>query len=641
MAGYPVTFRDLVINLLAEDGTFFDEPRAPLTELVTAAGLEVRGDVMGAGPSVWRAQALARGIDKINLGAESDDQRLKALEVHRTYVPFTFDEPDRPPVTTAELRHALDLMADYGLLTLVTDQFFWDDSDPAGIEATDAFARRLSAVASRPLQRAVAAWLTAVVAEHRCDPLSAAAALTESLLHAPDYLPSVDRLAWTRSDQGRAADAKALWHQLDISFNPYLAAMESVTPADQAPAGMRRNEPCWCGSGRKYKVCHLRVTALPPLPDRFTWILQKPIAYLDRRGGRLRELVGDVAWRLADEQPDKIDEAMGNPLLVDLVLHELGGFKQFLAERGPILPEDEQLLYASWELVARTVFEIVEVRPDVGLTLRDLRTGDVVEVQERALTHTATAGQVFCMRVLPDGGGGSQICGGVFAVRPGDEQRLIDVLDTDDPQFIADQVIAYVVARARPPQLETTEGEPLLHCRQVYEVANPQQARAILDDLYESTEPDHWLQTHGSDKLVRAALELEDSTLTVEAMSEVRIERVAAEIAEFLPGARLISDERKELDPSAAPTAPAAPVEPPTPELRAALSAWLDAREELWCDESVPALGGLTPRQAAADPTRREQVIRLIDSFERVGGISEEGAGGFRPARLRQLLGLE
>lgn len=37
--------------------------------------------------------------------------------------------------------------------------------------------------------------------------------------------------------------------------------------------------------------------------------------------------------------------------------------------------------------------------------------------------------------------------------------------------------------------------------------------------------------------------------------------------------------------------------------------------EQRWLNESVPALGGVTPRQAADDPTRRDDLVRLIDGF--------------------------
>jgi len=65
----------------------------------------------------------------------------------------------------------------------------------------------------------------------------------------------------------------------------------------------------------------------------------------------------------------------------------------------------------------------------------------------------------------------------------------------------------------------------------------------------------------------------------------------------------------------------------------------VDRCERRWCDESVPALGGLTPRQAADDPTRRSDLTRLIDSFPSIA--PDDGVIGLRPEQLRALLGLD
>jgi hypothetical protein len=69
-----------------------------------------------------------------------------------------------------------------------------------------------------------------------------------------------------------------------------------------------------------------------------------------------------------------------------------------------------------------------------------------------------------------------------------------------------------------------------------------------------------------------------------------------------------------------------------------------------WLDEHVPALGGLTPRQAAADPTRREQLERLLSEFDRSDErlreqhLDGEGMVGglitYDTAALRRELGL-
>jgi hypothetical protein len=60
--------------------------------------------------------------------------------------------------------------------------------------------------------------------------------------------------------------------------------------------------------------------------------------------------------------------------------------------------------------------------------------------------------------------------------------------------------------------------------------------------------------------------------------------------------------------------------------------------EQRWCNEPVPALGGLTPMQAAADPTRREQLERLLASFDATE--APPGAITMRTDHQRTALGL-
>ena len=84
-----------------------------------------------------------------------------------------------------------------------------------------------------------------------------------------------------------------------------------------------------------------------------------------------------------------------------------------------------------------------------------------------------------------------------------------------------------------------------------------------------------------------------------------------------------------------------APEVPDDPAVLEALEEWLMQREIQWCAEPVPALAGLTPREAAADPTRREALERLLVSFEtRSRDSGSEGFVTMRPGRLRRHLGL-
>ncbi len=60
--------------------------------------------------------------------------------------------------------------------------------------------------------------------------------------------------------------------------------------------------------------------------------------------------------------------------------------------------------------------------------------------------------------------------------------------------------------------------------------------------------------------------------------------------------------------------------------------------EERWVDEAVPALAGLTPRRAASDTTRREDLVALLNEFDT--HPPPPGAATFDMVRLCRLLGL-
>jgi hypothetical protein len=62
------------------------------------------------------------------------------------------------------------------------------------------------------------------------------------------------------------------------------------------------------------------------------------------------------------------------------------------------------------------------------------------------------------------------------------------------------------------------------------------------------------------------------------------------------------------------------------------MTSYIADYERTWCDEPVPALGGATPRQAAADPTRRGDLIALLNSFPSSGSPLEMDGGRIKKA---------
>lgn len=107
--------------------------------------------------------------------------------------------------------------------------------------------------------------------------------------------------------------------------------------------------------------------------------------------------------------------------------------------------------------------------------------------------------------------------------------------------------------------------------------------------------------------------------------STERKDRVLAALQAALPAAERISDERRAVEPGEFPqrmpgTGAAMGVGTSAAMSRAERDEIVAVMERRWLEESVPALGGLIPLEAAADPSRREQVARLIDSFPELDG---------------------
>lgn len=126
-------------------------------------------------------------------------------------------------------------------------------------------------------------------------------------------------------------------------------------------------------------------------------------------------------------------------------------------------------------------------------------------------------------------------------------------------------------------------------------------------------------------------------------MSEPRVDRVLDVLTGAITGAEVLSDERSEIDPSAPPSGPVTePLSLDDPTVAAMMRTFIADRERAWCDEEIPALGGLTPRQAAADPAGRESLERLLAQYgAHVDPAADPELVPHHPDRLRRLLGLD
>jgi len=667
-ADEPVYFDAAVWTACVEDPAVFTEPLPPLCEIVDDCSLTYSGEWLapdGFDFERWRLERRCAGL------AERHD-----LDPDAAFALYTFinlyeqmsllieaadaDEPLEDEVTAAgeeatgpdgaepEADEYTDLVGELGaeladplLAELLLAETI--GTGRAGAPALGMFAETLEPKVPRAA-RVAFRWLRAVALERIGDIDASEHELLAAESMDPDWpLPLLD-LARIASDRGDVERGLALLRRADAGPDHPLVGLLTHYRAEPR-SDLGRNQLCWCGSGRKYKKCHLGHEELP-LAERAGWLYAKASQHAQLNGWNdLLIEAGYERCRYDVDDPDALDAALDDPLVMDAVLFEGGAFAEFVEIRGSLLPEDERLLAEQWLLVERSVFEVEDVHRGQGVTVRDVRTGDTHEVRERAASRQLKPGQLVCARVVP-AGDTMQFFGGLEPVVLHERDPLIDLLD-GDPDAVT--LVAQLSRRFAPPTLVNTEGDPLAICEATVHVGDPVGIEAALDGTYDRVdgeEPPRWFEhvtTQGMVR-IRATLVLAGDALRVEANSEERMDRVLATLARLDPAMNVLDDSRRPMrDAREAaelakqlPAASAGALDPDGPELAAFLDGFVRDYETKWLDEPIPALDGHTPRQAADDPTRRGDLIKLLDTFP----AGEAGRGGMDADRLRAALGL-
>jgi hypothetical protein len=633
--GYPVYLAELLLAAIDDMPDAFRGPLPPAGELLGAAGFEIRGEWVAPVGTDWDGHDQMRDAVRLVLAHDLDPEGFgvlrAALHAHRALAAGD-------PVPSAVLADiAAGLAGDDDVV-----EAFWEEAGGPGGDggSVGTFAGRLLA-ASTGRARAAPLWLLARSAESEGRTLEAERLTHQALEADPRFAPAIEDAAWYASDRGDARQAVSLLHRARDAHDGELAFLRAMARPARAKVG--RNEPCPCGSGRKYKQCHLGREELP-LADRAHWLLEKGRTYLHRGPGR--ELLLALATAIAgDDEPsaDAVHEAIHNPVVADLALFEDGWWERFLADRGPLLPPDERDLAVRWAGARSSVYRVVEVRAGEGVGVVDLDSRERVFVRERTFSREARVDDLVWARVLPDGTG-HQFSGALVRVTLRMRDDLLELLDAK-PSGLA--LAAFFGAASRPPRLANTDGEDLVFCEARYRLRDVDGARAALDErLDRDGDEDTWHQWYEAtgQRWIRASATIDGDELVIGANSLARFDRIGSLLADVLadaepvseertPAARALASHRAQAGAGAAP-----PAAPEGRELRRALEEFIRDQERRWLDQPVPALRGLTPREAAADPDRRDDLVLLLHEMDR--GNGDAAAGGFSAARLRALLGL-
>lgn len=624
--------RDAVVyQLMYDQPDLFTKPGPPLSEIFAGAGFEQSEDsVARTGFDFEAAAATTRtNIVSNTFGVEAADARALILFgdiIRDIRGEAAYDAQQRAEAAVSDGADELAPLGRSEVAALALRRQLDGDGAAEGLKhVADALLK------AGPRQvKAAAYWLLATALDRLGDAISAEKALEKALDADSHFEPAVLSLAEYASTRGDAVRGLSLLGRIDPAAGADLREMlEPYVPQDRPDLG--RNDRCWCGSGRKYKVCHLGKNVLS-LDERAQWLYQKAGGYAATSNA------ADLILGLAEIRTahlgggdDALSKAFDDPFVSDVVLFEGGGFAEFVTCHGPLLPADELMLAQQWLLVERSIHEIESVSPGEGMSLRDIRTGDRRDVTERSASRQLAAGQFICSRVVPVGEK-YQIFGGIEPVDPAQRTELIAILDADpvDPEAL----VSFLSARLAPRRIETRDGDPMVLCEAVFELGEVGGLRRRLSRRYGAAEGNRWHWTVESSIL--GTLTLDGTCLTVEAMSERRMDTLIDDVMTLHPDADQMSERRLSAEEAMAESSgeAAQPVEM-TPELVALLDKQIRAYEKKWIGESIPALEGWTPRDAAADPTRRDDLVRLLDSFP-----DEERPGAMSVRRLRDMLDL-
>jgi hypothetical protein len=383
-----------------------------------------------------------------------------------------------------------------------------------------------------------------------------------------------------------------------------------------------------------------------PTRERAT-ILCRAIA--DKLAPAIRSL--DEAWHAALERRFAEFEDLGGArsdwadLVHAVMIYEQGpdGGPALLARvDGTLSLDDDQREYIAASRDGWTsLFEVVSVERGQSLRIRDLLGEGEVEVQERSGTlHMPTRvcllGRVVHYR-------GVHLFDAIHT-RPfppqlrdravAEARKALRVAKGSVPrERLSARIFELMKAwqrvsteherqqtNAPAPVLVTTTGEPLEFSRATFSF--PADARAEVVDavarlrgcLQDGDDDDSFVILRGD--IVEARVSVAADSLTIEAHARERLARVERRLRSKL--GRLLGTPDRSFETAAAAMASSVPRvhTPKGPEANELIRAFLQDRYTKFLDESIPSLGGLTPRQAARDPRARAALDTLLREHE-------------------------
>jgi hypothetical protein len=461
-------------------------------------------------------------------------------------------------------------------------------------------------------------------------------------------------------------------------------------PVRRTP-NLGRNDPCWCGSGKKYKKCHLesdeKARLARPAPDEAPKgspplgsnaeeaELRKRLIEFATGALRKRELEEALRIFVGQEPPAGVDDETLSMETVDWLIHDyvpprLGHpiIQEFLKRSPGGLAMRQRKILEAWSRARYSVFEVQEVRRGSGVRVKDLLVGgeffvdDVTTSKRAALwdcylarveefdnrhVFTATVMTVPQPLVAP-------LKEWVIGARERSGLNWDDFLHANSHRM-RQEASRLISLGAAPQRVVSFEGDELVFSKARYAVQDEDAVRHALDES-KAFEPEEdpaayaWLDDTEDAMGGRRAfghVHIAGGELTLECSTRQRLERGKA-LLQFLAGDQLrhLDDDfttwqaaMRDRTPSAEP--PKGSGLPPEVE-RELVQKVLAEHYRKWPDTPLTGLNGKTPREAMATPAGRAQVVDLLKYLQNGEEHKRrDGLAWFDVSKLKADLGVE
>lgn len=513
----------VVFDTIAKHRDLFRVPRPPLTDLIRDAGLSVQGEHVGPADEDWEPEYTVAERDlrdrlgrTWNLDICCEGELDQVIEGWRQFL-FDSSPPDRR--VAEALTHGA-----------VANAFL--DRETSRSRLGDTLLRQHTEFASALVKvagaKAAGAFLLrALMHDFEGRVLEAEADFERALTMDSGCAPALLTLAEYASERGEARRSLSLMRRAGIpADHPTVLGLTNLV-GDYS--GVGRNDPCPCGSGRKYKVCCQQHPRIPP--DAATKFLTDRISgYVGRH--HQSEIVGLASSAVADSEfeVDDLIQMTRDPFILQLAVFEGRLIEDYLEVRGPLLTSEDRQLVTDWfESSVLRLWEVTGVESD-HISLRRVGNDEIAEVP-RPTELDLQAGEYLLARV-----GSSydrdRMIGEVLTVH----ERYLDRLLWLTEHWLDPDFFAHWYGNVRFPPTETNrEGHALV--RRVAWLAPPrdlEETESVLDGHFARTDGG-WssIAEIDGEPEVRAVLAWEDDVLRVETDSEERLASVLVTLADW------------------------------------------------------------------------------------------------------------